>query len=82
MKMKPNFTWWLRYLTGCCYATDESPLRSSEFLHCGRRDTNKRMGGVFLGGSLNFELFDRGFFERCLKRAFQPGEKIYEVIVL
>jgi hypothetical protein len=40
------------------------------------------MGGVFLDGSLNLSFFDWGVFERCLKRAFQPGEIIYEVIVL
>jgi hypothetical protein len=30
----------------------------------------------------DFELSGRRVFERCLKRAFQPGEIIYEVIVL
>ena len=53
---------------------NEYPLRS-EFQHCGRRDTKKGMGGVFLGGSFDFELFDRGVLGRCLKRAFQPGRE-------
>ena len=39
-------------------------------------------GRRFPGRLSDFELSGRRVFERCLKRAFQPGEKIYEVIVL